>query len=238
MGTPLSARQALAQIEHDFQVVDDVASDWSPKLFGFVPVPWVPSRQITITEGKLLDRLILGRGYFGLRLFKDIAIDAGEEANKQYPPPSTLPPAAAAQVAAMPAADGIVATKMWGTNDGHNDAFRHCYWNARLAVAFGAQWTRAFTTAHEGLEKNPAVREAMDLYNNSIGRRIAARLPGALPSLLAAAVRKAADAGDLVVVGADGHLAWSDQVAFGQHGIALPGASPGVLATPGVVSVW
>ena len=54
-----------------------------------------------------------------------------------------------------------------------------------MTQRFGEQWTRDFTTAHERLPNNPATAEAMDLYNNQIGRQIAVNNPDASPEQLA-----------------------------------------------------
>ncbi len=72
----------------------------------------------------------------------------------------------------------------------------------------GAEWTARFTTTHEGLPGNGAVREAMDPYDNEVGRRVALANPGASPDELA------------------------DKVARGQHGMADPTPADGVMKTP------
>ncbi|MFI0397139.1 DUF6973 domain-containing protein [Paracoccus jiaweipingae] len=103
-------------------------------------------------------------------------------------------------------------------NDGHVDAYRHALWNARMTRAFGEGWTRNYATGHEMIAANPAQREAMDLYNNSIGRQIAVDNPHASDADLQRLVRQALDKGDLVVIDRNLELAWSDQVAVGAHG--------------------
>ncbi|MGW5573734.1 DUF6973 domain-containing protein [Nocardia thailandica] len=75
--------------------------------------------------------------------------------------------------------------------DGHGDAFRHTYWNARMTQEFGADWTQTFTTGHEKLGGNPAAREAMDLYNNELGRTIGQENLDATPEELRAKVQSA-----------------------------------------------
>ena len=65
--------------------------------------------------------------------------------------------------------------------DNQTDAFRHAYANALMTQKFGEEWTRKFATAHEGRENNYASSEAMDLYNNEIGRQIAVDNPNASP---------------------------------------------------------
>ena len=112
------------------------------------------------------------------------------------------------------------------TNDGHGDAFRHAYWNALMTKEFGEDWTKAYTTAHEGLGGNPANREAMDLYNNEVGRRVAMQHPKAsaeeLADLVAAEVKK----GSTVVIGPDNAIDWSNHVANKKSG------QPGTVGIP------
>ena len=105
--------------------------------------------------------------------------------------------------------------------DGHGDAFRHTYWNALMTDRFGQEWTTRFATAHEGLGGNPASREAMDLYNNEVGRRIATENPDADPQRLAELVDKAITEGRTVVLDENGEIEWSDKVAKHETGIAL-----------------
>ncbi|MBE9499824.1 hypothetical protein IHE61_21660 [Streptomyces sp. GKU 257-1] len=64
-------------------------------------------------------------------------------------------------------------------NDNHNDAFRHTYWNALMTKKYGAEWAAEYVTAHEARPGNRPEREAMDLYNNEAGRRIAQQHPDA-----------------------------------------------------------
>lgn len=107
-----------------------------------------------------------------------------------------------------------------GAEDGHQDAFRHAYWNALMVQRFGSDWATKFGTAHERLAGNPADREAMDLYNNEIGRRIAEQNSDASPSELADLVEQAIRDGEMVVIGADGELYYSDEVPEGETGQA------------------
>lgn len=116
-------------------------------------------------------------------------------------------------------------------NDNHNDAFRHAYWNALMTRKYGEAWAEDYATAHEQLPGNPPAREAMDLYNNEVGRRIAAENPDVDVYQLADLVEKAVKDGEAVVVGPDGSLVHSDQVAVGETGTAppaepLPGQDP------------
>lgn len=104
--------------------------------------------------------------------------------------------------------------------------------NAILTKEFGENWTRQFATAHEALPGNEAAREAMDLYNNRIGRAIATANPRASRAELARLVRRAADEGRLVVVDRHGSLAWSNQVALWDHGDVANVTRPGAIPVP------
>ena len=105
--------------------------------------------------------------------------------------------------------------------DGHGDAFRHTYWNALMTDRFGKDWTERFATAHEGLGGNPAHREAMDLYNNELGRRIASENTDATPEELADLVDRAVADGRTLVLDTNGKIEWSDNVEKHRTGIAL-----------------
>ena len=103
-------------------------------------------------------------------------------------------------------------------NDGHMDAFRHAYWNALMTKRFGPEWAEQYGTSHERLPGNPKDREAMDLYNNEVGRRIAMNNPNDTPAQLAAKIQSAVQLGTTVVMGRDGNLVASDKVDIGRHG--------------------
>jgi hypothetical protein len=229
-----SSKPSLSSIEQNYQVADEKMKDWSPKLWGSVGIGSVGGTQaMTPTEGKLLDNLTRDRGFVGLNTFKGIKEDAFATADKRSPPASVIPPAAKAQIAAIPnAREQQIATKQWPANDGHNDAFRHAYWNARLTKEFGETWTKQFTTAHEGNNPGTSTREAMDLYNNEVGRQIARDHPNASNAELADHVKQALDDGKLVVIDRSGHLAWSNTVAVGDHGISIKLGVPNQIATP------
>jgi hypothetical protein len=201
---PGQDRPPLGRVLEDYQVADDTTADWSPRALGIIPVPFQESRELTSTEGRLLDRLSLDRGLLGLNEFRSIRDEAFT--------------VSAERVAG-------------GAEDGHQDALRHAFWSARLTQAFGANWAEQFTTAHEALPGNPSVREAMDLYNNEVGRRIATENPNATPEQLADRLETALANGEMLVVDAQGSLAWSDRVAEGATGAAdlappLPGRMP------------
>lgn len=158
------------------------------------PLSWaIGQREVTKTEAELLSTLSLLK----LKKMQDIADQAFAEAKRQYPGDSSA-----------------------AANDGHQDAFRHAYWNALMTKEFGEDFTRRLTTAHEGVSGNPADREAMDLYNNEVGRGIAGGHPDASASELADLVRKGIDHGDMVVIDKAGDLAYSDEVNYGEHGQA------------------
>jgi hypothetical protein len=217
-----SRKPTLNSIERNYQVAEEASKDWSPKLFGSIPVGEIGGKKkLTLTEGKLLDNLTRDRGILGLQKFKSIAEDAFETSKLRSLPPVVIPANVEAQIQKLPIGDQDGVRQSWPTNDGHTDAFRHAYGNARLTSEFGLKWTTQFTTAHEGSNPGNSTREAMDLYNNQVGRQIAINNPNASPSELADLVKKALDNGDLVVVNSKGHLDWSNKVAVGHHGISI-----------------
>src|SRR5690606_17258575 len=111
-------------------------------------------------------------------------------------------------------------------SDGHADAFRHAYWNARMTQEFGEEWTSTFASAHEMIDGNPAGREAMDLYNNELGRTIGAQNMDASPEELQQRIREAIDNNQALVIQKTpdgGQVAFSNSVAPGENTI-LPGA--------------
>ncbi|GAB3670990.1 hypothetical protein GCM10027597_03240 [Saccharopolyspora tripterygii] len=127
-------------------------------------------------------------------------------------------------------ASGFEAFGGQGSTDGHGDAFRHTYWNALLAQRFGAEWTESYTTAHERLpqdQANASTVEAMDLYNNEVGRGIAEAHPDASPEELARHVEEAVRNGDVLVHDRQGNLNYSDRVEIGQSGNAQAAPDPG-----------
>src|SRR5262249_43811626 len=152
---------------------------------GVIPIPFSGEVSITQTEARMLDQLTVSKGLFGISRFKDIRDQAFEVSTAHYPTPTPLP------------ADAPTSgTQTWLQNDGHRDAFRHAYWNALMTRQNGEEWARQFATAHEGVPGDYAVREAMDLYNNEVGRRIASHNPGATEEQIAALIQQAVDNGD------------------------------------------
>jgi len=197
--SPSPSRPELQNILQDYQVKEDRMVDWRPNL-GPIPIRLpMDSRRMTSTEAALLDKLGTQRGLLGLKAFSDIHDQAFEVADKKYPVP-----------------DGEDVGR-W-QNDGHNDAFRHAYWSALLTKEFGAEWAEQFTTAHEGVPGNQSTREAMDLYNNEVGRQIALDNPNASKKELANLIEQAITDGKMVVINAEGNLDWSNNVPLGQHG--------------------
>ncbi|MFD5600303.1 DUF6973 domain-containing protein [Leucobacter sp. NPDC058333] len=95
-------------------------------------------------------------------------------------------------------------------NYDQNDAFRHTYWSAIMTKKFGAEWAEQFTSAHEGYRSNPGPPEAMDLYNNEFGRKIATEHPFASDEELAVLIEEAVRNGDVITIDADRNLQWSD----------------------------
>ncbi|RDZ28920.1 DUF6973 domain-containing protein [Lysobacter silvisoli] len=217
-------RPNLNDIRTSYQVADDEVITYRPRVFGAIDIPFTDGREMTKTEGALLDRLTRDRGLVGLSEFRDIARNAFAEGERRFPD--------------NPVPSGVPADRAreWQGNDGHRDAFRHAYWSARLAQEYGPDWAKAFTTAHEGLPGNWANREAMDLYNNSIGVQIGAANRNATPEQLANLIGQQLDQGKLVLMNSSGNLEWSDRVRVGQHGLSPDDVIGPKLPTPGAVS--
>jgi len=176
------------------------------------------SRRVTETEARMLGDL----WPWEQKGVRDTANDAAAiavEAFPDNPVPAGIPSGRAEE---------------WQSNDGHRDAMRHALASAMLARERGADWATRFTTAHEGIPEadQNADREAMDLYNNGIGVRIAEANPDASNEELAGLVQDALDRGELVVIDGGGALAWSDQVPVGGHGLADDPGVPGIITTP------
>lgn len=218
----LAGRPDVAQIRQDYRVESDPGGadqSFQAQILGVGVGPTING--ITATERDMLARL----GLLELNELNGVVNRAQDESRERYPLGDVPTPAHV-----DPAARGE-----WEINDGHRDAFRHTYWNALMARHQGPEWAEQYATAHEGLPEDRVnqVRETMDLYNNEVGRRIAAENPNASDDELADLVTQAARDGELLVVDANGNLAWSDQVAFGQHGLASPGGNlPGGQPVP------
>lgn len=199
--TPPDGRESLDDVLKNNQVKEDEVIEWSP---GFPLNLFTDAKKITATEGRMLDKL----GAFQLKDLKDIHDQAFDKADEVFP-----------------------STPDAGQNDDHNDAYRHALWSAKLAKRFGPDWAEDYTTAHERLPENPAVREAMDLHNNGVGIQVVRDNPNASDEEIAEKIKEAVENGDTVVVNKQGNLEWSDRVPRGETGHPsneeLPGKDPG-----------
>lgn len=205
---PTTPRPTLDAILRDYQVEDDVMTDWGP-----TGLSWATgTKKMTQTEAGLLDQLQFNQGLVGLYQFSNIKDQAYEVSGARFKENDDL---------GLP-----------GAEDGHQDAFRHIYWNVMMTRQFGPEFAAAFATAHEGVPGNPADREAMDLYNNEIGRQIATCNPDATEEELQDLVMAAITNGDAVVIDGNGDLQFSDSVKVGETGEANDPAAPGLLTPP------
>lgn len=188
-------RRPTEEILNEYQVAEDEMVEYHPGLgpLTFIRSPF-HSYSMTQTEANLLDQLGTQRGVSGLLEFSDIRETAFDTADERFPDQ--------------------------GREDGHNDAFRHAYWNALMTSHLGEEFATAFGTAHEGVEGNPADQEAMDLFNNELGRRIATEHPDASDEELVDLIFDAIKSGEAMVIDANGELVYSDQVEPGQTGRA------------------
>ncbi len=231
-----TGKPSLSSIQANYQVAEDRMIRWEPKLGGFIPsFGLAGNRTVTATEGQMLDRLTRDQGVLGLQRFSGLVDEAFSTANSRVPTRGPIPAAVEAEIRKLPKEMQQAARNQWPTGDGHNDAFRHAFWNARMTAEFGENWAKQYATAHEAVTtqiNNSSVREAMDLYNNEIGRQIAVANPNASPAQLADKVKQALDDGRLLVVNQRGQLAWSNEVAVGHHGRAAAGSAPGAIAVP------
>lgn len=155
-------------------------------LLGFLGEAADKAKPVTVAEAEMLDQLSMGDK---IRFYR-MMVEAEDTAKDMYP--------------------GDV------HQDDQTDAFRHVYWNALMTQEFGPEWTQEYASKHEGRPDNAAVREAMDLHNNEIGRNIAVQNPDASPEELRELARQAVEKGDAVVINQDRTLSWSNQVPIGQ----------------------
>jgi hypothetical protein len=192
--SPEDGDDRLAEILEEYQVGEDPGGTHEidfPAWVDKIARKEIPNQELTATE----IRMLLASPTKVKDVF-DIKEEASAEAVKRFPPP-----------------DGVREI------DNQTDAFRHAYANALMTQKFGEEWTRKFATAHEGRENNYASSEAMDLYNNEIGRQIAVDNPNASPEELADLVQQAVNDGDTVVIRPDGQgLQWSNSIAPIQTG--------------------
>ncbi|MGW1739040.1 WXG100 family type VII secretion target [Nocardia sp. NPDC001965] len=155
-------------------------------LLGLIAGPTGKAKEVTAAEAEMLDNLSMGDK---IRFYR-IMTEAEDTANGMF--------------------EGDL------EQDDQTDAFRHAYWNALMTREFGEDWTKEYTFKHEGRPDNASVREAMDLYNNEIGRTIALQNPDASPEELQDLVKEAVGRGDTVVINQERQLSWSDDVPIGQ----------------------
>ena len=174
-----------------------------------VDLPFVGEKTVTVSEAKLMAQV----GPKGIYDIFQIQQEAEAQARARFPGEDE--------------------------HDNHNDAFRHAYANALLTERFGPEFAAAYATAHERIPDNPSAVEAMDLYNNEVGRTIAAANPDAGPEQLADMVQQAVENGDTVVIRTDGQgLEWSDRIdttdtGGGGDSPTVPGQDPDTNPYPG-----
>ena len=227
--TPAGGRGDLDAVLTEYQVNDAEMTTWQPKAtpdWAEGPVEWAGENLGWIPGiGPSLERAGERVGQTGF----EIPLNEVEaELLNQLGPVDQINWSMMAQdtyetaQARFPQPDGNDMSLLHWNNNGHTDAFRHALWNARMTQSFGEDWTEAYATAHEMVPGNEAAREAMDLYNHEVGRRIAVENPGASDAQLQDLIADAMDRGDLLVVNSDGDLAWSNQVAYGEHGQPRP----------------
>ncbi|GAA4519180.1 hypothetical protein GCM10023160_02510 [Brachybacterium paraconglomeratum] len=199
------------RIYKEYQVEDDETTMW--ELTGYkrwlaekagVSIP--DPMEVTETEAELLDDL----DPLEMKIFNDVKDQAFEEVAARYgdengndPHPGDAP-----------------------FNDDQADAFRHAYINARNARLFGDDWATDFWTGHERIEGNDPAREAMDLHNNEVGRRIAREHPFATNGQLTDLVEQSVANGEMVVIDKSGRLVPSNSITPDEAGHPDPGAAP------------
>ncbi len=203
------------EILEEYQVEDGEMVEWKPKL-GRLPFRafWMAPQTLTQKEADLLDWLADGAqqgGVLALHEFRDIRDLAFDESELRYAP--TL----------RHSGLGVVRG-----NFDHTDAYRHAYWSALLTAEYGAEFASDFTDAHEGAPGNLPDVEAMDLFNNEVGIRLARENPGASREELADLVFEAVENGETVLLNQDSELAYSDQVPVGETGVPDAGDLVGV----------
>jgi hypothetical protein len=212
-------RPDKTSILKNHQVVDDTMIDYKNSWENLVKDS---SRRLTRTEAALLDKL----GPFDLLELDEMRTLAEKSSQDLFAgaKPSEGSKAFLDKWADKNDRTETFAGNFWRYNDGHQDAVRHCYFNAMATSQFGPDWVRAFSTAHEARPGNPNVAEAMDLYNNKIGRQIALDHPNASREELLEKVKEKYANGELLVIGRDGTLKWSDEINPGDHGLTPAGS--------------
>lgn len=84
-------------------------------------------------------------------------------------------------------------------HNGKGDAFRHCYWNARMTIELGVDQAKSIGDNHETGSDGPEAEKSMDLTNNATGRQIGLDAGESYSSAKAACLA-AATAGRLVTL--------------------------------------
>ncbi|MFV0385642.1 DUF6973 domain-containing protein [Paracoccus sp. (in: a-proteobacteria)] len=209
------------QVRDDKKIdVDNLSVPYGEKL----PLDKLKETLGSMLEGevKLLGQLALTPpgGPKNLDQFMSDSKVAGQTAHKFYPP------------------EDSEGNPVHGVGDGHNDAFRHAYWNALMTKNFGEEFAAAYGTTHEGIPGNPADSETMDLYNNEVGRRIATENPDASDEELAQLIYEAVENGEMLVIDGNGELAYSDQVPVGSTGDADDPPAHSDKAPPKYTPYW
>jgi hypothetical protein len=215
------------EILKQYQVADDeVLEEWSLSTFGGL-IELGSLRGITKTEAELMQQLYDSQRSFihgasAISTFKRIVDSSGTDKEvNAYRVADQYFPRTDDKGIPIP-----------GVNDGHNDAFRHAFYNAMLTKEFGVDFAAAFGTAHEGKPGNEADREAMDLYNNELGREIAEANPDATPQELAELIFSAIQRGEALVIDRRGELVFSNEEEVGRTGKADDAPVGGVMTPP------
>ncbi|WP_067466736.1 WXG100 family type VII secretion target [Nocardia amamiensis] len=198
---PIPPNARLDEILNNYQVEPDPQGlvEWPDNelLKQLRRIPWlgdqIPQEKVTVSEAAMLDQLSL----LDKAKFFQIQSDAKDVCEELYPDTRV---------------DGD-GKEVKDSQDNHADAFRHTYWNARMTQEFGEEWTKEYASKHEGRGDNAAVREAMDLHNNELGRKIAMANPDASPEELQDIVKDAVDRGDAVLIDQNQQLNWTNKVS-------------------------
>jgi hypothetical protein len=89
-------------------------------------------------------------------------------------------------------------------HNGKGDAFRHCYWNARMTIGLGSDNAKTIGDNHEDGSDGPEAEKRMDRANNASGVQIGLNAGGSSKTAKYAnakdACRAAAAAGRLVTL--------------------------------------
>ncbi|SDK86873.1 hypothetical protein SAMN04488074_107336 [Lentzea albidocapillata subsp. violacea] len=182
----------LAEILEDYQTAEEGQVWFRVPDLSLTDLPGFHEQLVTDTEARMLDDL----KPWELKAMAGIRESSGAVAHERYP--------------------DLAAGENEVRDRSHANAFKHAYWNALMVRQFGPEWTEEYATAHEAIPGNQANNEAMDLYNNEVGRRIATENPDASPAELADLIQQAERDGELVVLDEGGRLRHTDGVEHGQ----------------------